>query len=214
MPSAAKPESRKRLSASARRELIEAAAAELFAERGYRGGSVNEVARRAGISPPVVYDHFPSKAALYQRLLERHFADLRAVWRQNLPGPEPAAERIARAVDAWFAYTEAHPFAGRLLFREAGADPEVRAIHEAVAASSRDAVLPLFEALPGAENLIGPRQPEGLEMVWVVLRGILQGLASWWTEHPEVPRERVVATAMNSLWLGFERVSGGETWSS
>lgn len=214
MPSAAEREPRKRLSAAARRALVEGAAAAVFAERGYRGGSIDEIARRAGVTPPVVYDHFSSKAALYQGLLERHFADLREVWRRNLPGPEPAGERIARAVDAWFAYTEAHPFAGRLLFRETGADPEVRAIHEAVAASSRDAVLPLFDALPGAGNLIGPQQPEGLEMAWVVLRGILQGLASWWAEHPEVPRERVVATAMNSFWLGFERVSGGETWSA
>lgn len=213
MPSAAKRGPRKRLSAAARRELIEAAASEVFAEHGYRGGSIDEIARRAGVTPPVVYDHFSSKAALYQHLLERHFADLREVWRRHLPGPEPAGERIARAVDAWFAYAEAHPFAGRLLFREADADPAVKSIHEAVAASSRDAVLPLFEALPGAENLVGPQQREGLEMVWVVLRGILQGLASWWTEHPEVPRERVVATAMNSLWLGFERVSGGETWA-
>ncbi len=213
MASAPQRERRKRLSAEARRELVEAAAAEVFAERGYGGGSIDEIARRAGVTPPVVYDHFSSKAALYQRLLERHFADLRQVWREHLPGSEPAGERIARAVDAWFAYTETHPFAGRLLFREAGAGPEVRAIHEAVAVSSRDAVLPLFEALPGAENLIGPGHREGLEMVWVVLRGILQGLASWWAEHPEVARERVVATAMNSLWLGFERVSGGETWA-
>lgn len=49
-------------------------------------------------------------------------------------------------------------------------------------------------------------------MAWVVLRGVLQGLAIWWSEHPEVPRERVVATAMNALWVGFERVLGGEVW--
>ena len=50
-------------------------------------------------------------------------------------------------------------------------------------------------------------------MVWVVLRGVLQGLAIWWTDNPGVPRERVVATAMNALWLGFERVQQGESWS-
>ena len=186
----------------------------MFAERCYRGGSIEEIARRAEVTPPVVYDHFSSKAALYQRLLERHFADLRQVWQEHLPGPEPAAERIARAIDAWFAYTEAHPFAGRLLFREATADPEVQAIHAEVAASSRAAVMPLFAAEPGAENLIGGEPDAGLEMVWVILRGVLQGLATWWTEHPEVPREQIVATAMNSLWLGFERVSAGETWTA
>jgi AcrR family transcriptional regulator len=205
---------RERLNAASRRELVEASAGEVFAERGYRGGSIAEIARRAGVSAPVVYDHFPSKAELYRHLLERHFAELRQVWRDNLPGSEPAGERIGRAVDAWFGYAEKHPFAGRLLFRESVADPEVQAIHAEVASASREAILPLFSAEPGAEKMIGAQADTGLEMVWVVLRGVLQGLAIWWADHPEVPRERVVATAMNALWLGFERVSGGETWSA
>ncbi len=49
-------------------------------------------------------------------------------------------------------------------------------------------------------------------MAWVVLRGVLQGLALWWVEHAEVSRERVVATAMNSFWIGFERTAAGEGW--
>jgi AcrR family transcriptional regulator len=204
---------RKRLSAETRRELIESSASDVFAERGYRGGSIAEIAGRAGVSAPVVYDHFASKEELYRHLLERHFAALRQVWRDNLPGPEPAGERVGRAFDAWFAYVEEHPFAGRLLFREAVADPEVRAIHERVAASSREAVLPLFWEEPWAERVIGTPADIGLEMVWVVLRGVLQGLAIWWADHPDVPRQRVVASAMNALWLGLERVSAGDTWT-
>jgi len=192
--------------------LIEASASEVFAERGYRGGSIAEIARRSGVTPPVVYDHFASKAALFRQLLEHHFADLRAVWREHLPGPEPAGERIGRAVDAWFAYIEEHPFAGRLLFRESLADPEVREIHAEVAGASREAIMPLFSTEPGSENLAGAPADAGLEVAWVVLRGVLQGLAIWWADHSEVPREQVVATAMNALWIGFERVSGGETW--
>ena len=72
--------------------------------------------------------------------------------------------------------------------------------------------MPLFAAESGAENLAGSLDADGIAMAWVVLRGILQGLALWWVDHPELPRERVVATAMNALWLGFERVGGGETW--
>jgi AcrR family transcriptional regulator len=45
---------RKRLAASERREVIEQAATELFAERGYRGASIDEIARRAGVSAPVL----------------------------------------------------------------------------------------------------------------------------------------------------------------
>jgi AcrR family transcriptional regulator len=204
------PRVRTRLSAAARRELIVVAATELFTERGYRGASIEEIARRSGVTPPVVYDHFASKRELYRALLEAHFADLREVWRLNFAGDGPPRERVARSFDAWFAYVEEHPFAGRVLFRDTS-DPEIAAVHAEVAAASRAAVMPLAAAEPG---LIGSAETGGAqaEMLWVVLRGVLQGLAIWWAEHPEVPREEVVAVAMNSLWVGFERVQAGDGW--
>lgn len=210
-PNEAKP--RRRLTAAARREVIAEAAAELFAERGYRGASIGEIARRSGVTPPVVYEHFESKRELYRVLLERHFAELREVWRENFGGEGPPEQRVARSFDAWFAYVEAHPFAGRVLFRYS-TDPEIEAVHAEVAARSRESILPLFAAEQGAENVAGSVAGEGIEMVWVVLRGVLQGLAVWWADHPEVPRERVVTTAMNSLWLGFERAQAGESWQA
>lgn len=203
---------RRRMSAAARREVIAGAAAVLFAERGYRGASIEEIARGSGVTPPVVYEHFESKRELYRHLLELHFAELRGVWREHFVGDAPLQQRVAESFDAWFAYVEVHPFAGRVLFRYS-TDPEIEAIHAAVAAQSREAILPLFAAEPGAENIAGSVAEEGIEMVWVVLRGVLQGLAVWWSEHPEVPRERVVATAMNALWIGFERAQAGEAWS-
>lgn len=203
---------RKRIGAAARRELIIAAASELFAERGYRGASIEEIARRSGVTPPVLYDHFESKRALYRELLERHFADLRGIWREHFRGAAPASERVAASFDAWFAYIESHPFAGRMLFRDTTGDPEVDAIHAEVAGRSRDQVLSLFAAEPGAQYLADSLSGEGMEMVWVVLRGVLQGLAMWWSDHPQVPREQVLATAMNALWVGFERVQRGEGW--
>jgi AcrR family transcriptional regulator len=200
------------MTATARRGVITAAAAELFAERGYRGTSIEAIADRSGVTPPVVYEHFDSKRDLYRSLLESHFAELREVWRQYLAGDDPLAERVARSCDAWFAYVEAHPFAGRVLFRDGGGDPEIEPVHREVAERSRAAAMQLFITEPGAENVAGAADGEALEMVWVVLRGVLQGLAVWWTEHPVVPRERVVATAMNSLWVGLERVQQGEAW--
>jgi AcrR family transcriptional regulator len=203
---------RTRLPAAERRELIATTATELIAERGYRGASIEEIARRAGVTPPVVYDHFDSKLALYRHLLERHFADLREVWREGLGVEAPAAERIAGAIDGWYAYVEGHPAAARMMFREGGGDQAAEAVHIEVAALSTAAVMPMFAAEPGAENLAGSLDADGIAMAWVVLRGILQGLALWWVDNPDVPRERVVATAMNALWLGFERVGAGETW--
>ena len=205
-------EPRKRLTAAARRDLIAAAATELFAERGYQGASIEEIARRSGVTPPVVYDHFASKQSLYRELLEGHFADLQQVWRQHFTGDDPPGQRVARSFDAWFAYIETHPFAGRMLFRDTTGDPALVAMHAEVAAGSRAVVMPLVSGMPGTGDLTAAAAAETLDMVWEVLRGVLQGLAMWWSDHPGVPREQVVAVAMNSLWVGFERVQKGEAW--
>jgi len=81
---------RSRMAAPERREVIENAAIEVFAERGYLGASIDEISRRAGISAPVVYDHFSSKLDLYRRLLERTRNELLKMWRDHLFGDEPA----------------------------------------------------------------------------------------------------------------------------
>jgi AcrR family transcriptional regulator len=221
---------RKRLTAAARRELIEAAASELFAQRGYAATSIDEIARRSGVTAPVVYDHFASKLELHRRLLERHYAELRGLWREQLAGEAPHARRTARAIDAWFAYVEAHPYAWRMLFADTTGAPEVQAVHAEVVAQSRAALTPLLLAQPGVRELAGAGDArdmagsggdapdmagagDALDMAWEVLRAVLQGLALWWYEHQHVPRARVVATAMNALWIGFERVQQGESWS-
>ncbi len=204
-------EPRKRLSALERRELIEAAASELFAQRGYAATSIDEIARRSGVTAPVVYDHFASKLDLHRRLLERHYAELRGLWREQLAGGDPPERRIPRAIDAWFGYVEEHPYAWRMLFADTTGSPEIQAVHAEVAAQSRAALTPLLLAQPGVREIAGAGGEE-LEMAWEVLRAVLQGLALWWYEHQSVPRARVVASAMNALWVGFERLQQGESW--
>ena len=63
---------------------------------------------------------------------------------------------------------------------------------------------------PGAAHLGDQRAHE---MAAQVMRGGLAGLAIWWSDHPEVPREEIVATALNVLWIGLDRVRRGETWN-
>jgi AcrR family transcriptional regulator len=202
------------MSAAQRREVIERAASEVFSERGYRGASIDAIARRAGVSAPVIYDHFASKQDLHRVLLERHYAELRQIWREQLAGDDPAETRIARAFDAWFAYVQAHPYAWRMLFRDTTGVPEIEAIHRDVAASSRAAVLPLLAREQAAQQIAGTAGPLAMELLWELVRCVLQGLALWWYEHQEVSRERIVATAMNALWIGFERAGSGELWTT
>jgi AcrR family transcriptional regulator len=211
LPATEDKQPRRRLTAAARRELIEAAAGELFAQRGYSATSIDEIARRSGVTAPVVYDHFASKLELHRCLLERHYAELRELWREQLAGEDPPERRIPRAIDAWFAYVETHPYAWRMLFRDTSGEPDVQAVHAEVIARSRAALTPLFATQPGVEEL-GGAGADALDMAWEVMRAVLQGLALWWYEHQQVPRAQVVASAMNALWIGFERLQLGESW--
>ncbi len=204
---------RKRLSAAERRELIERAAVEVFTEaRGYHGASIDEIARRAGVTPPVVYDHFESKLALHRRLLERTRDELLEMWRSNLGVEGPASERIPRAMDAWARYVESHPYASRVFFMETTGDPDAAAIHQEVRDQARGVLGAILGQEPGGDRIAGAGAQD-LEMAAEVIRGGLASLAIWWADHPDVPRERIVATAVNSVWIGLERVSRGEGWS-
>ena len=203
---------RKRLSGAARREVIESAAMDVFAERGYHGASIEEIARRSGVTPPVIYDHFESKAALHGRLLERTRDELLAMWRANLGGRGTLEQQVAHAFDAWARYVEAHPYAPRMFFRETTGVAEIRETHRAIAAAANDALAAILARVGGAHRVRHDGGQLSLAMAAEVIRGGLTELAIWWSDHPEVSREQIVATAMNTVWIGFERVSAGETW--
>lgn len=196
-----------------RRELIERAATELFAARGYQGTSIDEIARRSGITAPVVYDHFASKLDLHRHLLERHYAELREVWATHLAGDDPLGVRLPRALDAWFAYVESHPYAWRMAFEETTGDPQVAAVHREIRERSRAALLPAFAREEGATTIAGSSDPEAIEMAWEVVRAVLQGLAIWWHDHQHIPRARLVEVAMNTIWVGWAQVQQGKAWS-
>jgi AcrR family transcriptional regulator len=204
---------KRRLTAAARREVIERAATEVFAEHGYQGASMDEIARRSGVSAPVVYDHFSSKLDLHRRLLERTRDELLEMWRTQLSPDGPAEVRVPRALDAWARYVESHPYAARMYFQGPSGDASARAVHEEVTAPARAALALILAAEPGAENIAGS-DDQALEMAAEVMRAGLTGLAIWWIDHPEVPRERIVETAVNALWIGFERVRSGERWTA
>jgi AcrR family transcriptional regulator len=201
--------SRKRMSAAERREVIERAAADVFARRGYHGASIDEICRSSNCTPPVLYDHFASKLELHRRLLERTRDELLDLWRENLAGDEPVGERVRRAVDAWAAYVQEHPYVPRMFFAETTGDPEAEAIHSQVRAQATAAL----GVIVGRQRSGGPVDPVADEMTADVVRSGLAGLAIWWSDHPEVPREQIVATAMDVLWVGLERLRDGQTWS-
>jgi AcrR family transcriptional regulator len=192
---------RKRMRGPARRSAVEAAAASVFAERGYHSASVAEIAARAGVSVPVLYDHFPSKVALYAALIERHYAELRAIWGEHALSGRPVGQWLSLAIDAWFAYVADHPFAGRILFRDAEGDAEIGVIHRTIRDESRQALLPLLAR--EMSNLGAKPDPLDIELAWETQRAVLQGLAAWWADHPGVGRKRIVDIAVATIAAGL-----------
>ncbi|MBJ7331341.1 MAG: TetR/AcrR family transcriptional regulator [Solirubrobacteraceae bacterium] len=163
------------------RDKVLSAALELFGERGYDATSIAEIGERAGISKSVLYHYFGAKAGLYRALLEHENADLVAQVAEAARGP--AGGRLRRGVDAYLAFLADRPAAWRLLLREAPADPELRAFHADLDRSREQAL----------SVLLAPRAKHDTDAVHVgLVATAVRAFATWWLEHPDVPRERVV----------------------
>src|SRR3954449_1536100 len=93
-----------RLPRTARRVQLLAAAQEVFVAQGYHAAAMDEIAETAGVSKPVLYQHFPSKLDLYLALLDRHCDDLVARVRGALDSTEHNADRVVATMGAFFEF--------------------------------------------------------------------------------------------------------------
>jgi AcrR family transcriptional regulator len=180
-----------------RRREIERAATELFAELGYQGATIDEIASRAGVTKPIIYRHFESKRELMLSLLERHRDELAAAPLDVLIETRdlPFAERLDGMLEAWFSYVRAHPFVRLLLHDESG-DPEVASLVDELHDRQRSADVGLLREF-------APHIPEAeLQAVGEAVRSSLAGLGLWSLEHPEC-EQATVERAMRRLVLGL-----------
>lgn len=197
------PDGRKRLTAAERRARILDAADGLFGAHDYARVSISGIAEAAGVSPPVVYDHFASKQALYGELLATQAERLVAATTLVEPA-DTLARAIHANVEAFFAFVEAHPGAWRMLFRDAPSDPEIGALHRQIqsAATVRLAETLVARAGPLALSAEVPDEQASL-MLAELGKSALNGLAAWWWTHPDIDRATVVAVAYDLLWNGI-----------
>ena len=208
-------ERRRRLTPAQRRELIVAAAMEVFAERGYERASMAEIARRAGITPAVIYDHFPSKAKLQVELVERQTAELLGYVGSALQdAADDPAERMRAGVGAFFSFVEEHRYAWRMLFRDPPIDTEVAAAHASLERQATTAIA-MFIGSNAGTALAGYGEPaRAAELFAEALKAAQNALAAWWYEHPEVAREEIVERVLDFCWRGLGQVSERSTGSA
>src|SRR6195256_5054785 len=105
-----------RLPRSARRKQLLEAAQEVFVAQGYHAAAMDDIAERAGVSKPVLYQHFPGKLDLYLALLDQHCEALLQAVRTALASTSDNKQRVAATMDAYFAYVEDEGGAFRLVF--------------------------------------------------------------------------------------------------
>ncbi len=191
-----------RLRGHQRRDLIIGAALREFAQRGYEPASMGQIAAAAGVSRTVLYDHFPSKHALFVEVLSSEHDALLDHLSAPIASEAPMRERIRATFDAFFAFAEDRPLAFSLLF------PDHPPIDPAVAAEYRKRRATSNRLLSGL--LVADARRAGIDTdspvgraVFVMHQEALQGATRWWQSHPGVQRQELVEAAMAALWTGL-----------
>ena len=204
----------RRLRAPERRERILAGAAQVFARAGYQGASMGQIAEAAGITPAVIYDHFDSKAQLQITLLERETAEMLRSVASALgdAAPDPEA-RLRTGVDAFLRFVEEHPFAWRIIFRDAPSDPDVATAYRRLGREVTGAIGPLIRSSAPPGLFEGAAGNQRADLFARMLKDALSSVAFWWFENRELPRAAVTELVLEFVWLGLERVAGGERLS-
>jgi AcrR family transcriptional regulator len=180
---------RGRLSADERRAVIMRAAGRLFARDGYAATRLEDIASGAGVTKPIVYRHFDSKKALYVALLAKHEDDLPTFF-EGLDGSSGIESTVSAILDRWFDYVRENQHDWIMLFRDSSGDDDIRSLRRRVNLSARR-VLAEFIA-----EQAGPRvPPEQVDPTAELLTSGLAGLALWWIDHPDVPKQVMVDVA-------------------
>jgi AcrR family transcriptional regulator len=105
-----------RLPRSARRKQLLAAAQQVFVAQGYHAAAMDDIAERAGVSKPVLYQHFPGKLDLYLALLDTHCEALVDRMRGAMAATTDNKERVLGATQAYFDFVDHESEAFRLVF--------------------------------------------------------------------------------------------------
>ena len=188
-------EPRVRLSAPQRRSQLLAVAGRMFAEQGFHGLSMEQLADAAGVSKPVLYQHFPSKRDLYLALVNDAADELQAQVRKALEGTTDNEARVEAAISAYFDFVEDQRF--QLLFGTAEtSDDEVRAAVDGAEARIASVIGRLI-----ADDA-GLSEESANFLAWGV-RGLASEGARWWIEQRDVEKSDAVRLLSRLVWRGL-----------
>jgi len=188
-------------------DAIVEAAARVFAERGYAGGSTNRIARTAGVSIGSLYEYFPNKAsilvAVAERQLGRMIADVERLLEHTRPGGEALEPLLRRFVLAMLEVHQRDPALDHVVFAEAPQPPELHAC----VLQMEEALAHRVESLLRASDEVEVRDTDTAAHLLVQTVEALTHRFAHQGIH-ELPRERFVEEVV-ALLVGYLR-RGGE----
>ncbi|MEJ2577674.1 MAG: TetR/AcrR family transcriptional regulator [Kineosporiaceae bacterium] len=196
-PGADAPVKGARLPRTARRLQLLGAARAVFVAQGYHAAAMDEIAERAGVSKPVLYQHFPSKRELYLALVTQHTAELTASVREALASTTVNKQRVAATIQAFFAFVDADGGAFRLVFEsDLTSDDEVRALVDESMQSVAGSIAGVIREDTGLPE-------DQAVLLGVALAGMAHTAARYWVHSDQrIPRETADQLIAQLSWRG------------
>ena len=187
-----------RLPRSARRKQLLAAAQEVFVAQGYHAAAMDDIAERAGVSKPVLYQHFPGKLDLYLALLDTHSDSIVAKVRDAMAASTDNRQRVAGAITAYFDFVDHESEAFRLVFEsDLRNEPAVRERVEKVERGCAEAITETIMADTGVSH-------SRAELLAAGLCGAAEIAARFWlTSGRQVPKAEAEALVAALNWRGI-----------
>jgi AcrR family transcriptional regulator len=185
------------MTAAERREQLVGISRGLFAERGFDGASIEEVAARAGVSKPVVYEHFGGKEGLYAVVVDREVRRLLEMMQDSLQAEHPRV-LLEQATLALLDYIEDAPNGFRILVRDSpigSATGSFVSIISDVASRVEYILVEEFEAR-GFDPEVAPLYAQ-------MLVGMVGTTGQWWLDARKPEKQVVAEHLVNLAWNGL-----------
>jgi AcrR family transcriptional regulator len=187
-----------RLPRPARRRQLLGAAQEIFVAQGYHAAAMDDIADRAGVSKPVLYQHFPGKLDLYLALLDESARELVAIVRDALSSTTDNKQRVPATFRAFFDYVGTSGEAFRLVFEsDLSNEPAVRERLEHTMQECAEMVSQFIHSDAG----LGDAEAHLLGMALV---GMAQVSSRYWlSTNRAIPKDAAEELLSRLAWRGI-----------
>jgi AcrR family transcriptional regulator len=191
-----------RMPRPARRQQLLTAAREVFVAQGYHAAAMDDIAERAGVSKPVLYQHFPGKLELYLALVDTYSDSLVAKMREAMAATPDNKLRVHNAISAYFDFVDpsgAEDEGAYRLILESDLRNDA-AVRERVERTARQVMEAIADTIAADTGLARPHA----ELLSVALSGLSEMAARWWLDSDRsIPKADAVRLLEMLAWRGI-----------